>query len=226
MRVVSAIQTVSALANGADPGDVIKDYAISTAASYLGGQLGGAVRTAHVIGSEKYAGNYFGGDVTTHTEPISVGKWNRVTHYNSGDQTFASVYGITDDGFVSLNKATARFFNSHIGRTTMTKLVNSGQELKIAETQRRGFRGGAYAINGKNEIYINPNYITGHKFRNMGWFKGYSHPPLDAVLAHEVGHATYGIIDEQLTVNSFENRYRGEMGYHLRGAYNDFISSY
>ena len=43
MRVVNTIQTVSALANGADPGDVIKDYAISTAASYLGGQLGGAV---------------------------------------------------------------------------------------------------------------------------------------------------------------------------------------
>ncbi|WP_162685453.1 hypothetical protein [Roseovarius amoyensis] len=43
MQVVNAVRTVSALANGADPGDVIKDYAISTAASYLGGQLGGVV---------------------------------------------------------------------------------------------------------------------------------------------------------------------------------------
>lgn len=74
MQVVNAVRTVSALANGADPGDVIKDYAISTAASYLGGQLGGAV----------FGGGLDRAGVSTRGADVTAGNKDKVTAFVGG----------------------------------------------------------------------------------------------------------------------------------------------
>ena len=211
---LSAVETVAA---GGDLGDALKSATITFAVQmamhhFSEGVFGGA-------GNETLSGYNL---AQVSTQPgLTFDDFIYSTDYLAGDTVFATVYGSTEEGFAAINGAASKFFDSDLGNVAIGRIVREGRILRVAETQRGGFYGGAFADTGNYVFAVNPTLVSRYRFANL--VKGYSQAPLDAVFAHETGHAAFGIIDEQVTVDTFENVYRFEKGYVLRGKYGRHI---
>jgi RHS repeat-associated protein len=148
------------------------------------------------------------------------------SNYYSYGKQFASIRTFSIAAYYGMTSAAEKFFGSSLGMETISRLLSDSKVLYVNETIER-FNGPAYAKTRENEIYVNYFEVDSYAFKTQDpsfWGGGYYETaPVDVILGHEVGHATFGYTDEQYVVDEYENRYRKEAGYALRGRYDLWI---